>query len=74
MAPVMVLVLVMEREWIGVVALPLAESAARGFGIAQALVRLWSQAWLEELVLKLELVLELERVQVLVWERERERV
>ena len=60
----MVLVLVMEREWIGVVALPLAESVARGFGIAQALMWLWSQAWLAELVL------ELERVQVLVWERE----
>ena len=38
MAPVMVLVLVMEREWIGVVALPLAESVARGFEIARALM------------------------------------
>ena len=53
--------MVMEREWIGDLALPLEESVVRGFGIARALMWLWSQAWLAELVL------ELERVQVLEW-------
>ena len=52
----MVLVLVMEREWIGDLALPLEESVARGIGIARALMWLWSQVWLEGLVLELERV------------------
>ena len=50
----MVLVLVMERVWIGDLALPLEESVARGFEIARALMWLWSQGWLAELVLELE--------------------